>query len=164
MGINKAWRNARDQGAIAAANMIGAGVTYDAVPSFWSDQYELTLRIAGLTDAASHSVCRDLGEGLSLTFHLADDGRLVAASSIGPDSRALFVMAPEPDVQDAYDAAPAAFDDQRGGLGLALPIARRVIERHGGRIWAPAQVEGTDARAARSTNVISLPLCNVAGA
>jgi 3-phenylpropionate/trans-cinnamate dioxygenase ferredoxin reductase subunit len=83
----EAWRNARDQGAIAAANMLGAGVTYDAVPSFWSDQYELTLRIAGLTDAASHSVSRDLGEGLSLTFHLADDGRLVAASSIGPDSR-----------------------------------------------------------------------------
>lgn len=83
----EAWRNARDQGAIAAANMLGAGVAYDAVPSFWSDQYELTLRIAGLTDAASHSVSRDLGQGLGLTFHLADDGRLVAASSIGPDSR-----------------------------------------------------------------------------
>jgi len=83
----EAWRNARDQGATAAANMLGAGVTYDAVPSFWSDQYELTLRIAGLTDAASHSVSRDLGEGLSFTFHLAEDGRLVAASSIGPDSR-----------------------------------------------------------------------------
>jgi 3-phenylpropionate/trans-cinnamate dioxygenase ferredoxin reductase subunit len=83
----EAWRNARDQGAIAAANMLGAGVTYDAVPSFWSDQYELTLRIAGLPDAAATSISRDLGEGLHLTFHLANDGRLVAASSIGPDIR-----------------------------------------------------------------------------
>jgi 3-phenylpropionate/trans-cinnamate dioxygenase ferredoxin reductase subunit len=83
----EAWRNARDQGAIATANMLGAGVTYDAVPSFWSDQYELTLRIAGLTDAAATSISRDLGEGLRLTFHLANDGRLVAASSIGPDSK-----------------------------------------------------------------------------
>ena len=83
----EAWRNARDQGAIAAANMLGAGVTYDAVPSFWSDQYELTLRIAGLPDAAATSISRDLGEGLHLTFHLANDGRLVAASSIGPDSK-----------------------------------------------------------------------------
>jgi 3-phenylpropionate/trans-cinnamate dioxygenase ferredoxin reductase subunit len=83
----EAWRNARDQGAIAAANMLGAGVTYDAVPSFWSDQYELTLRIAGLTDAAATSISRDLGEGLRLTFHLTNDGRLVAASSIGPDSK-----------------------------------------------------------------------------
>ncbi len=83
----EAWRNARDQGAVAAANMLGAGVTYDAVPSFWSDQYELTLRMVGLTDAAASSISRDLGEGLSLTFHLAGDGRLVAASSIGPDSK-----------------------------------------------------------------------------
>ena len=81
----EAWRNARDQGAIAAANMLGMGVIYDAVPSFWSDQYELTLRIAGLTDAAATSIRRDLGGGQRLTFHLADDGRLVAASSIGPD-------------------------------------------------------------------------------
>ncbi len=83
----EAWRNARDQGATAAANMLGADVTYDAVPSFWSDQYELTLCIAGLTDAAANSISRDLGEGLSLTFHLAKDGRLIAASSIGPDSK-----------------------------------------------------------------------------
>ncbi len=83
----EAWRNARDQGATAAANMLGAGVTYDAVPSFWSDQYELTLRIAGLPDVAATSISRDLGDGLYLTFHLANDGRLVAASSIGPDGK-----------------------------------------------------------------------------
>ena len=30
-----------------------------------------------------------------------------------------------------------AFDELRGGLGLALPAARRVIEAHGGQIRAP---------------------------
>jgi 3-phenylpropionate/trans-cinnamate dioxygenase ferredoxin reductase subunit len=83
----EAWRNARDQGAVAAANMLGAVVAYDAVPSFWSDQYEVTLRIAGLTDAASQSIGRDLGNGIELTLNLAGDGRIVAASSIGPDAR-----------------------------------------------------------------------------
>jgi len=84
--------------------------------------------------------------------------------SSGPGSRAVIVMARESDVQRAYDAAPMAFDEQRGGLGLALPIATRVIERHGGRVWTPTQPDGADSQAARSTIVISLPIGNVAGA
>ena len=84
--------------------------------------------------------------------------------SSGTGSRAVIVMAREPDVEGASDAAPAAFDDQRGGLGLALPIATRVIERHGGRVWTPAQAGGADSQAARSTIVISLPIGTVAGA
>ena len=27
------------------------------------------------------------------------------------------------------------FDEWRGGVGLILPVARRIIEAHGGRIW-----------------------------
>jgi signal transduction histidine kinase len=26
------------------------------------------------------------------------------------------------------------FDELRGGMGVALPVARRVVERHGGRL------------------------------
>ena len=84
--------------------------------------------------------------------------------SSGPGSRAVIVMAREQDVQPASGAVPAAFDDQRGGLGLALPIATRVIERHGGRVWTPARADGADSQAARSTIVISLPIGTVAGA
>jgi signal transduction histidine kinase len=32
------------------------------------------------------------------------------------------------------DSAEPAFDELRGGMGMALPLARRVIERHGGRL------------------------------
>jgi 3-phenylpropionate/trans-cinnamate dioxygenase ferredoxin reductase subunit len=81
----EAWRNAREQGAVAAANMLGETAIYDAVPSFWSDQYDVTLRIAGLADGAARTLVRDLGEGIQLNFHLAEDGRLLAASSLGPD-------------------------------------------------------------------------------
>jgi len=34
----------------------------------------------------------------------------------------------------AADEGAPAFDELRGGMGMALPLARRVIERHGGRL------------------------------
>ena len=83
----EAWRNAQDQGALAARNMLGADLAYDTVPWFWSDQYDQTLQIAGLPDEGRTSVNRDLGDGAQLYFHLADDGRLVGASGVGPISK-----------------------------------------------------------------------------
>lgn len=53
-------------------------------------------------------------------------------------------------------AAPAPFDEERSGLGLSLPIARRVIEGHGGRIWSPAGPNG--APEARSTVFVVMPV------
>ena len=80
----EAWRNAQDHGAFVARSLIGAVEDYAATPWFWSDQYDLHLQISGLVDAASATVARDLGGGARLNFHLAADGRLVAASAIGP--------------------------------------------------------------------------------
>lgn len=79
----EAWRNAQEQGALAAKNMLGAGEAHAAVPWFWSDQYGLTLQIAGLPDEGKSIVRRDLDDGAFILFHLAEDGRLVAASGIG---------------------------------------------------------------------------------
>jgi signal transduction histidine kinase len=65
---------------------------------------------------------------------------------------AILIVADEPNVQASYEADPVPFDEKRGGLGLALPIARRIIERHRGRIWSPA--------GSRATAIISLPVRN----
>lgn len=43
----EAWRSAQQQGAAAAANMLGAGCPYEKIPWFWSDQYDQTLQVAG---------------------------------------------------------------------------------------------------------------------
>src|SRR6476660_1592967 len=43
-------------------------------------------------------------------------------------STAVFVVAEEASVQAAYDRERGPFDEKRGGMGLALPLARRVIE------------------------------------
>ncbi|PLU23071.1 ferredoxin reductase, partial [Sinorhizobium medicae] len=80
----EAWRNAQDQGARAAANLICAGEHIASVPWFWSDQYELTLQISGLAEGTAATVRRDLEEGAFILFHLDGEGRLIAASGIGP--------------------------------------------------------------------------------
>lgn len=82
----ESWRSAQEQGALAARNMLGAGESVSAVPWFWSDQYDLTLQIAGLADGAATDVRREGKDGAFLLFHLAADGRLLAASGIGREN------------------------------------------------------------------------------
>ena len=79
----EAWRAAQSQGAVAAENMLGGERRYEDVPWFWSDQYELTLQIAGLPADGTQPVVRQLNEGAFVEFQLDGDGRLVCASGIG---------------------------------------------------------------------------------
>lgn len=78
----EAWRNAQDQGLLAARNMMGHDEAIASVPWFWSDQYDMTLQVAGLADGAVTHVTRPLSDDAFLQFHLAEDGRLLAASGI----------------------------------------------------------------------------------
>ena len=78
----ESWRSAQDQGTTAARNMLGSNETWTAVPWFWSDQYDLTLQVAGLADGATATVRREIENG-TILFHLDGDGRLLAASGLG---------------------------------------------------------------------------------
>src|SRR3954447_20293856 len=70
----EAWKNADVQGALAARNMLGAREPYREIPWFWSDQYELTLQIAGHPEHGARLVERPV-EGGRLFFHLDEAGR-----------------------------------------------------------------------------------------
>lgn len=77
------WKNAEDQARIAARNMLGYKETCSPVPWFWSDQYDMTIQIAGLPALGVSVVVRGTGIGARIFFALDTDSRLVGASGVG---------------------------------------------------------------------------------
>lgn len=74
---------------------------------------------------------------------------------------ALVVVADAARVQEAYERPRGPFNEQRGGMGLALPLARRVFASHGGEMWAPALAAGrsdADDPVARGSAIVALPI------
>ncbi len=61
-------QNAHDQGALVAANIAGENNTYNEVPWFWSDQFDLNLQIAGLNTGYDNIVVRT-SEGRRAHFY-----------------------------------------------------------------------------------------------
>jgi signal transduction histidine kinase len=74
----------------------------------------------------------------------------------GDAARAVILIARQECVQQTYDAQKSPLDELRGGLGLGLPLARRVIERHRGQVWSPA-ADGGDGAAVRAGMIVSIP-------
>jgi 3-phenylpropionate/trans-cinnamate dioxygenase ferredoxin reductase component len=79
----EAWRSATDQANTAVENMLGGAKSHHAIPWFWSDQYDLTLQIAGMPHMGQTMVRRTLSPDSFVEFHLTSEGRLVGASGIG---------------------------------------------------------------------------------
>lgn len=64
---------------------------------------------------------------------------------------AVIAIAEKGALADAHTDNGIPFDEKRGGLGLAVPLARRIVERHGGSVFSP---EGPG----RSIAIVRLPL------
>jgi NADPH-dependent 2,4-dienoyl-CoA reductase/sulfur reductase-like enzyme len=75
------WRHAQDQGAVAGRNAAGGNDTYDTVPSFWSEQYDLYLQGVGWPGHGGEHVRRPLPRYGSLLFEIRD-GLLAYAMGI----------------------------------------------------------------------------------
>ncbi|TAJ63447.1 FAD-dependent oxidoreductase [Brevundimonas sp.] len=74
--------NALEQAKQAAAAITGRAAPAPEVPWFWSDQYEIKLQIAGLSDGADRQVVRgDVEGGTFAVFHLAGD-RIVCVEAV----------------------------------------------------------------------------------
>jgi NADPH-dependent 2,4-dienoyl-CoA reductase/sulfur reductase-like enzyme len=66
------WRHAQDHGAIAGRNAAGASDSYGAVPSFWSEQYDLYIQGVGWPDSATQRVRRPLPAKSMLMLEVKD--------------------------------------------------------------------------------------------
>ena len=75
-------QNAQDQARIAALTVTGNPRAYDAVPWFWSDQYDLKLQMVGLSHGHDRMVLRGSMEERRFSLFYFKDDQLIAIESI----------------------------------------------------------------------------------
>ena len=75
-------QNAIDQAKVAAASLLGEDQPYDTVPWFWSDQYDLKLQIAGLSQNHDRVVLRGDPSANSFSAFYLRDGVLLAVDAV----------------------------------------------------------------------------------
>jgi 3-phenylpropionate/trans-cinnamate dioxygenase ferredoxin reductase subunit len=76
-------QNANDQAIVAAKSICGQPEPYDAVPWFWSDQYDVKLQIAGLAEGADTMITRgDPASGRSMSLLYMKEDRLQAVDAV----------------------------------------------------------------------------------
>lgn len=75
-------QNAIDQAKAAAALLCGHPAVYSEVPWFWSDQYELKLQIAGLSEGYDRVVTRGKPESRAFAAFYFAMGKLIAVEAV----------------------------------------------------------------------------------
>ena len=79
------WSNARHQPVTAARAMLGEDVSYDRVPYFYTDQYDLGMEYAGYVEPGGYAevVFRgDVPGREFIAFWLGGDGRVLAGMNV----------------------------------------------------------------------------------
>jgi NADPH-dependent 2,4-dienoyl-CoA reductase/sulfur reductase-like enzyme len=75
-------QNAVDQARHVAARLMGASVSYEALPWFWSDQGDLKIQIAGLADVRDRTVELALADPRAKSILRFRGDRLVAVETV----------------------------------------------------------------------------------
>ncbi len=76
-------QNAVDQAKVAAATLCGKPQAYNALPWFWSDQYDVKMQIAGLNTGYDQAVVRgDIAGSRSFAVFYLKSGEVLAVDAI----------------------------------------------------------------------------------
>jgi 3-phenylpropionate/trans-cinnamate dioxygenase ferredoxin reductase subunit len=75
-------QNAADQAQCVAAAIVGRRSPYKALPWFWTDQFDIKLQMAGISNGHDCVVTRGNAESRKLSVFYFKEGRLMAIDSI----------------------------------------------------------------------------------
>ena len=75
-------QNAIDQAAIVSSSIVGEPIVYNSTPWFWSDQYDLKLKIAGLSQESDLIVIRGKTEELKFSACHFKENKLIAVECV----------------------------------------------------------------------------------
>jgi 3-phenylpropionate/trans-cinnamate dioxygenase ferredoxin reductase subunit len=76
-------QNATDQATVAANTICGNLQAYDALPWFWSDQYDIELQIAGLSEGFDQAIMRgDMESSRSFAVFYLKSGQVLAVDAV----------------------------------------------------------------------------------
>jgi NADPH-dependent 2,4-dienoyl-CoA reductase/sulfur reductase-like enzyme len=76
------WANALNGGPAAARSMLGQDITYDRVPYFFTDQYDLGMEYSGLGGPGDTVVTRGTPEDGAFIAFWMQDGRVTAGMNV----------------------------------------------------------------------------------
>lgn len=111
--------NALEQSRVAAANMAGKAKTHASVPWFWSDQYELKLKMVGLSEGFERLVLRgDPATDSFSAFYLKGD-KVLAADTV---NRPQDFIAAKRLVAESIAVTAAQLADDSKPLKELLPV------------------------------------------
>jgi 3-phenylpropionate/trans-cinnamate dioxygenase ferredoxin reductase subunit len=112
--------NAVEQARVAASTLAGKPRTYDAVPWFWSDQYDLKLQMTGLSHGYDQFVLRGSMHNKSFSAFYLKEGKLIACDAV---NRAQEFMIAKRMVAACKSFDPVALADETVPLkNLAPPL------------------------------------------
>lgn len=102
-------QNANDQAVVAARTIVGRSASYDAVPWFWSNQYDLKLQTVGVSIGFETAVLRGDPATRSFSIVYLRAGQVIAVDAVNAtkdyvQGRALVINGTRIDPDDLADA------------------------------------------------------------
>jgi 3-phenylpropionate/trans-cinnamate dioxygenase ferredoxin reductase subunit len=108
------WTNAAEQGAAAGRNMVGERKPYEAVPYFWSDQYDVKIQAVGLAARAERvEIIESAPDGERWVAAGIRDGRMVSAIGWNAMRRLAFYRGRLAEMPAIEDVRAAVAQDEK---------------------------------------------------